>query len=142
MHRRIAVCEFRPVRSGVAHTVKEAPHPCSHRFCCISNDKHKLIAPGAVCSALFVSDPVRVGCFLSSPAVWGLVRELPFLRCWSALVGRLFVLECAFWGFLLLFALLHLCPLLRLLVSKNLSHAPALVGCSLLCLCTFGGFLL
>ena len=34
--------------------------------------------------------------------------------CWSALVGRLSVLECAFWGFLLLFALLHLFPLLRL----------------------------
>ena len=58
--------------------------------------------------------PVRVGCLLSSPAVWGLVRVLPFLCCWSALVDRLSVLECAFWGFLLLFALLHLFPLLRL----------------------------
>ena len=36
---------------------------------------------------------------------------LPFLCCWSALVDRLSVLECAFWGFLLLFALLHLFPL-------------------------------
>ena len=36
---------------------------------------------------------------------------LPFLCCWSALVGRLSVLECAFWDFLLLFALLHLFPL-------------------------------
>ena len=35
--------------------------------------------------------PVRVGCFLSSPAVWGLVNVLLFLCCWSALVGRLSV---------------------------------------------------
>ena len=44
---------------------------------------------------------MRIGCFLSLPAVWGLVRVLLFLCCWSALVGRLSVLECAFWGFLL-----------------------------------------
>ena len=31
--------------------------------------------------------------------------------------GWLSVLECAFWGFLLLFALLHLFPLLRLFVT-------------------------
>ena len=35
-----------------------------------------------------------------------------------ALVGRLSVLECAFWGFLLLFALLYLFPLLRLFVTS------------------------
>ena len=52
--------------------------------------------------------PLRVGCVLSLPAAWGLVRVLPLLCCWFALVGRLFVLECNFWGFLLLFALLHL----------------------------------
>ena len=63
------------------------------------------------CVALFVSAaPVRVGCFLPSPAVWGLFRVLPFFCCWSALVGWLSVLECAFWGFLLLFALLYLFP--------------------------------
>ena len=71
-----------------------------------------------MCAALFVSAaPVRVGCLLSSPAALGLVRVLPFLCCWSALVGRLSVLERAFWGFLLLFALLHLFPLLRLFVT-------------------------
>ena len=32
-------------------------------------------------------------------------------------VGRLSVLECAFWGFLLLSALLHLFPLLGLFVT-------------------------
>ena len=62
---------------------------------------------------------VCVGCFLSSPAVLGLVRVLPFkCRC-SALVGWLSVLQCAFWGFLLLFALLHLFPLLRLYVTQT-----------------------
>ena len=45
-------------------------------------------------------------------AVWGLVRVFPFLCCWSALLGWLFVLECAFWVFLLLLALLHLFPYL------------------------------
>ena len=43
--------------------------------------------------------PVRVGCFLSLPAARGPVRVLPFLCCWSALAGRLFVLKCACWGF-------------------------------------------
>ena len=67
---------------------------------------------------LFVSAaPVHVGCFLSSPALWGLVRVLPFLCCWSALMGRLSILECAFWGFLLLFALLHLFTPLRHFVT-------------------------
>ena len=61
-------------------------------------------------------------CFLSSPAVWGLVRVLSFSCCWSALVGRLSVLECAFWGFLLLFALLHLFPLLRLFATPYTSN--------------------
>ena len=75
---------------------------------------------GAVCAALFVSAAsVRIGCFWLSLAVWGLVRVLPLLCCWSALVGRLSVLECAFWGFLLLFALLHLFPLLRLFVTEH-----------------------
>ena len=69
-----------------------------------------------------------VGCFLSSPAVWGLVRVLPFLCCWSALEGRISILECAFWGFLLLFALLHLFPLLSLVVtySTNQFLLPAI----------------
>ena len=49
---------------------------------------------------------------------------LPLLCCWSALVGRLSVLECAFWGFLLLFALLHLFPLLRLFVTTCRSEGP------------------
>ena len=34
-------------------------------------------------------------------------------------MGRLSVLECAFWGFLPLFALLHLFPLLRLFVTYS-----------------------
>ena len=72
------------------------------------------------CVCYFVSAaPVRVGCFLSLLAAWGLVCVLPFLRCWSALVGRLSVLECAFWGFLLSFVLLHLFPLLRLFVTQS-----------------------
>ena len=81
----------------------------------------KLVALRAVWCRVccFVSaDPVRVGCFLLSPAVWGLVRGLPFLCCWSALVGQLSVLQCAVWGVLLLFALLQLFPLLRLFVTK------------------------
>ena len=44
---------------------------------------------------------------------------LLFLRCWSALVGWLSVLECAFRGFLPLFVLLHLLPLFRLFVTKR-----------------------
>ena len=72
----------------------------------------------AVCVALFVSAAsVRAGCFLSSPAVLGLVRVLPLLCCWPVLMGRLSALECAFRSFLLLFALLHLFPLLRLFVT-------------------------
>ena len=66
----------------------------------------------------FVSN-APVGCFLSLRAAWGLVRVLPFLCCWSALTGRLSVLECAFWGFLLLFALLHPFPLLRVFVTSR-----------------------
>ena len=65
----------------------------------------------------FSAAPVRVGWFLPSPAAAGLVCVLPFLCCWSALAGWLSVLECAFWGFLLLFALLHLFPLMRLFVT-------------------------
>ena len=42
-----------------------------------------------------------------------------FSHCWSALVGRLSVLECALWGFLLLFVLLNLFPLLRLFVTNH-----------------------
>ena len=94
---------------------------------------------GAVCVALFVSAaPVRVGCFLSSPAVGGLVRVLPFLCCWSALVGRLSVVKCAFWGSLLLFALSHLFHLLRLFVTPLCNtqtplcttHTSLMVSCS------------
>ena len=53
---------------------------------------------------------VRIRCFLSWLAVWGLVCVLLSLHRWSALVGWLSVLECTFWGFLPLFALLHLFP--------------------------------
>ena len=48
---------------------------------------------------------------------------LPFFCCWFTLVGRLSVLECAFWGFLLLFALLNLFPLSCVCV-------PLMVSCS------------
>ena len=52
---------------------------------------------------------------------WGLVCVLLFLHRWSALVGWLSVLECASWGFLPLFALLHLFPLYRLFVTASVS---------------------
>ena len=49
---------------------------------------------------------------------------LPCLCCWSALVGRLSILECDVWGFLLLFAL-FLFPLLRLFVAAQIrARAP------------------
>ena len=38
------------------------------------------------------------------------------------LVGRLSVLECSLWGFLLLFALVHLFPLLCLFVTQELGR--------------------
>ena len=96
---------------------------------------------GAVCVVRLFPPTPRVGCFLSPPAFWGLVRVLPFLCCWSALVDRLSVLECAFWGFLLLFALLHLFPLLRLVVT--LGAAPPHPGILFIVRgCAFGGFLL
>ena len=60
---------------------------------------------------------MRIGCFVPLLAALGLVRVLPFLCCWSALAGRLSVLECALWGFLLFPALLHPFPLLRLFVT-------------------------
>ena len=41
-----------------------------------------------LCVALF-HRPVRLTCFLPLPAALGLVRVLPFLCCWSALVARL-----------------------------------------------------
>ena len=63
---------------------------------------------------------MRVGCFLSLLAAWGLGRVLLFLRCWSTLVGRLSVLECTFWGFPLLFVLLHQFPQLRLFVTRDM----------------------
>ena len=61
--------------------------------------------------------PVR--CFLSWLAAWGLVCVLLFLHRWSALVGWLSFLECAFWGFLPLFALLHVFHLFRLFVTHT-----------------------
>ena len=42
-------------------------------------------------------------------------------------MGRLSVLECAFWGFLLSFALLHLFPLLRLFVTRFTCNGPIIV---------------
>ena len=75
------------------------------------------------CVCRFVSAaPARLGCFLSLLAAWGLVCVLLFLRCWSALVGRLSVSDCAFWGFLLSFALLHLLSLLRHFVTRLLHN--------------------
>ena len=59
----------------------------------------------------------RIRCSLSWLTAWGLVCVLLFLHCWSPLVGWLSVLQCAFWAFLLLFALLHLFPLFRLFVT-------------------------
>ena len=69
-------------------------------------------------------------CLVALRAPLCLVRVLPFLCCWSVLAGRLSVLECAFWGFLLL----HRFPLLRLLVTH--------IGWHFLYVCAFGGFLL
>ena len=59
-------------------------------------------------------------------AAWGVVCVLLFLHRWSALVGWLSVLECAFWGFLPMFTLLHLFPLSRLSVTHLLARAA---GC-------------
>ena len=72
---------------------------------------------GVCCSVPATS--VRIRCLLSWLAAWGLVCVLLFLHCWSALVGWLSVLECAFWGFLPLFALLHLFPVFRLFVTDG-----------------------
>ena len=69
-------------------------YPCSNN--------HTRMLPAKRCRARS-----RVECFLSWLAAWGLVCVLLFLRCWSALMGQLSVLECAFWGFLLSLALLH-----------------------------------
>ena len=60
---------------------------------------------------------VRIRCFLSWLAAWGLVCVLLFLHRLSVLMGWLSVLECAFRGFLPLFALLHLFTLFRLFVT-------------------------
>ena len=60
----------------------------------------------------------RIWCFLSWLPAWGHVCVLLFLHRWSALVGWLSVLECTFWGFLPLFALLHLFPLFHLFVTS------------------------
>ena len=59
---------------------------------------------------------VRLRRFITLPAVWGLVRVLPFLCC------GLSVLEYAL-VFLLLFALLHLFP-------PSLCNTTALLGCA------------
>ena len=89
---------------------------------------------GAVCC--FVSAvSVRIGCFAPLPSAVGLVRVLPFLCCWSALMGRLSVLECALWGFPLLLALLHLFPPLRLFAK----HSPQLYSYAISALGTCKG---
>ena len=65
-------------------------------------------------------------CFCRSSAHWvflvvagclGPYLCAPVLALLVALMGRLSVLKCAFWGFLLSFALLHLFPPLRLFVT-------------------------
>ena len=56
---------------------------------------------------------------------WGLVCVLLLLHRCSALVGWLSVLECAFWGFLPLFALLHLFPQFRLFVTVTSKQQEA-----------------
>ena len=67
--------------------------------------------------------PVRIGCLSCRCRRLGALLVLPFLCCWSALVGRLSVLECASWTLLLLFALLHLFPVFHLFV-KQLEAGP------------------
>ena len=103
-------------------------HICCDSKLCVANrrggraargeQKQKQVIMKRACEGVkrrFVSAaPVRVGCFSSSLAVWGHICELPFLCCWF---GRLSVLECAFWVFLVLLALLHLLPRLRLFVT-------------------------
>ena len=72
-----------------------------------------LVALLAVCCCVCCSVPaasVRIPCFLSWPAAWGVVCVLLFLHRWFALMGWLSVLECAFGGFLPLFTLLQLFP--------------------------------
>ena len=72
-------------------------------------------------------------CFRRSGALWvlravagrlGPCSCASVLCCWSALVGRLSVLECAFWGFPLSLALLHLFPPLRLFVTLSVTRTP------------------
>ena len=70
-----------------------------------------------VCVALSPPPQCTFGVSCRGWLLWGLVCVLLFLHRWSALVGWLSVLECAFWGFLPLFALLHLFPLFRLFVT-------------------------
>ena len=71
---------------------------------------------GAV-SCFVSAAPVCVGCILPFAGYLGPCSCASVLCCWSALIGWLSVLECAFWGFLLLLALLHLFPLLCLFVT-------------------------
>ena len=63
------------------------------------------------------------------------INVLPFLCCWSVIVGRLSVLKCAFWGFLLLFAPLQLFPLLRLFVTLTLNRRLQYSGSIFSCMC-------
>ena len=81
---------------------------------------------GAVCVALFPPLQCALGVSCRCWLLGALFCVLLFLRCWFALVGRLSVLECAFEGFLLLFVLLHIFPLLRLVVTQfmHLSIPP------------------
>ena len=88
---------------------------------------HPAEQPGTRKERMIHSTNTFTRCATPMPA-WGLVRVLPSLCCWCALVGWLSALECAFWDFLLLFALLHLFPLLRLFVTTDhtMHHNPHL----------------
>ena len=50
------------------------------------------------------------------------------LCCWSALVGRLSVLECAFWGFLLLLAVEERCAVTPIPTIASLCNIALELG--------------
>ena len=109
----LLVCNIPSVRAEMLPTTgprRSNCSPCSHRTEKAKQSNMLLHFPAA---------SVRIRCFLSWLAACGVVCVLLFLHRWSALVGWLSVLECAFWGFLPLFTQLHLFPLSRLSVTHT-----------------------
>ena len=70
---------------------------------------------GAVCVASFQLPQCTLGASCRCLLLWALFVCFPSVL--FALVSRVSVLECGFWGFPMLFSLLHLFPLLHLFVG-------------------------